>query len=148
MHADMCVHHVQNLASGSPYIVAGDFNIKPSEPVYKFLTTGELATTENPYYPAPPEHLPEYVWTPSLLEPVQSAYAVAKGTEPDFTNYARVREQEPFIDTLDYIFVGQSIRVREIVELPHRSEAAGPFPNAIEPSDHILIAADLDIETK
>ena len=34
------------------------------------------------------------------------SYAVALGTEPDFTNYAHSKSMaEPFIETLDYIFL-------------------------------------------
>ena len=65
----------------------------------------------------------------------------------------------PFIDTLDYIFIspnhddddneyGNRIVVRNVLPLPHRDEVMkdGPYPNAVEPSDHVLIAADLDIQ--
>ena len=79
---------------------------------------------------------------------MRSAYAVAgDGNEPDFTNYARVKEDEPFIDTLDYIFVSEDWTVAGVKALPHREGAGGPFPNLDrgEPSDHILIAADLKL---
>ena len=35
----------------------------------------------------------------------QSAYQQAYGREPDFTNYAQLFNDEPFIETIDYIFV-------------------------------------------
>jgi hypothetical protein len=35
-----------------------------------------------------------------------------------------------------------------VLELPHRDTAGGPFPNESEPSDHILIAANLDISSR
>ena len=101
---------------------------------------------------------------------MKSAYAVhdASGAEPDFTNYARIKEDDPFIDTLDYIFLGDgdnsgsnsdgdseqcsnnhsdSWKVKSVKELPHRDDAGGPFPNLDhgEPSDHIMIAADLEL---
>ena len=78
--------------------------------------------------------------------------------EPEFTNYAHIKEDpEPFIGTLDYIFlsqkegtsshdgVGQSWKVHSVEKLPSIEESGGPYPNKNEPSDHILIAADLEI---
>jgi hypothetical protein len=46
---------------------------------------------------------------------------------------------------LDYIFLSSQWKVEIVLELPHRNDAAGPFPNldAKEPSDHLLIAADI-----
>ena len=77
---------------------------------------------------------------------MRSAYAVA-GEEPKFTNYARIKEDDPFIDTLDYIFLSEEWKVRGVKELPHREDSGGPYPNLDkgEPSDHILIAADLEL---
>lgn len=152
-----------------PYILAGDFNIKPGDAAYVLLTTGAMDPTD-PAFPAPPatdnnnnnntgavtdddnnDNDWKQPWTPSLKEPVMSAYAAASDsgtTEPDFTNYSRVKEDEPFIDTLDYIFVSRSgIAVESVRTLPHRNDEAlnGPFPNHDEPSDHVLIAANLNV---
>lgn len=84
-------------------------------------------------------------WNPTS-EAMRSAYAVA-GKEPDFTNYARIKEDDPFIDTLDYIYLSEDWKVRGVKELSHREDSGGPFPNLDkgEPSDHILIAADLEL---
>jgi hypothetical protein len=44
--------------------------------------------------------------------------------------------------------VHHRINVQNVLPLPHRDEIMevyGPYPNAIEPSDHAMIAADLDI---
>ena len=47
-------------------------------------------------------------WTPTVV-PMSSAYAVAGGgKEPKFTNWSKVKEQEDFIDTLDYIFYSEN----------------------------------------
>ena len=88
-------------------------------------------------------------WNPTS-KPMRSAYAVASldgKTEPDFTNYARVKEDEPFIDTLDYFFISDEWNVSKVKTLPHRDDCGGPFPNLDhnEPSDHILIAANLEL---
>jgi len=172
MHGDLCLAHVQRMAAASnsgststntkddkddenssphaeqpprPYILAGDFNFKPVDPVYRLLTTGTLGDND---LPTPPSHRPDHApWKPTLREPVQSAYAVLNnGHEPDFTNYARVGEAPPFIDTLDYIFVApRGVDVESVLELPHRDQADGPFPNADEPSDHVLLAANVRV---
>ena len=95
------------------------------------------------FYPTPKNGME---WTPTM-KPMRSAYAVKNGNEPDFTNYAQSRESDPFIDTLDFIFLSDQWKVGEVMELPHRSDSKGPFPNldAKEPSDHIMIAASLTI---
>jgi 2',5'-phosphodiesterase len=155
IHVDLAARHVQRLAqqSGSnmPYILAGDWNIKPDSSQYRLLTTGKMDKGD-PEWPAPRYGM---TWEPSA-KPMSSAYRLANGKEPNFTNYARIGEQEPFIDTLDYIFLGNSNNdvggkkwsVKSVKPLPHRDEAGGPFPNLDrgEPSDHVLIAADLELK--
>ena len=173
MHGDMCLAHVQRLASAGaasaaaaaaggssgngnndtidrccPYVLAGDFNFKSCDPVYRLLTTGELDPED---CPLPPSHQTSHEWKPTIQEAVRSVYEeVSGGREPDFTNFARVGEDEPFIDTLDYIFVsptGTGVQIDSVKKLPHRDGAGGPFPNENEPSDHLLIAADLSISS-
>jgi 2',5'-phosphodiesterase len=145
IHSEQAARHVQDLAGDLPYILAGDWNIKPQDSQYKLLTTGEL-DKEDPGYP-PPQFGME--WTP-MAEAMQSAYAVADGAEPNFTNYAGPRKlgEDTFIDTLDYIFCGKQWKVVGVKKLQHRDEAGGPFPNLDrdEASDHVLIAADLRLE--
>jgi hypothetical protein len=156
LHADLCLAHVQRIAQGAssdgsdpvPYILAGDFNIKPTESVYRYLTTG----TMNAEDPAHPGTKAGVSWKPSIREHVRSAYAVMQGKEPDFTNYALVqsKDKDPFIDTLDYIFLSPAWKVDMVRELPSLDESGGPFPNLDrgEPSDHLLIAASLSIPIK
>jgi len=158
IHADMAIRHIQRLAEEKgnvPYISVGDWNIKPSESVYRLLTTGEM-DVDDPFYPPEKDG---FCWTPSS-KPVRSAYAIAlavsdhegatsapAGKEPDFTNYARVKEDEPFIDTLDYVFISSEWNVDGVRELPNREDSGGPFPNLDkdEPSDHLLLAANLSL---
>jgi 2',5'-phosphodiesterase len=146
IHSEMAAQHVQRMAmehGDVPHILAGDFNIKPTESVYGLLTTGEM-DKEDPFYPTPKNGME---WSPSA-KAMKSAYAAAseKGSEPDFTNYAKVKDEEPFIDTLDYIFLSSAWKVKGVRELPHRDQCS-PFPNldAEEPSDHIMIAASLEL---
>lgn len=164
LHADACISHVQRIAakynnnhdnnndsttgSSIPYIVAGDFNFTPKDVVYQFLTQTKTIPQDSLAYPkSSSSSSSDYTWTPTLQTTVRSAYAVATGTEPDFTNYAQTKIEEPtFIDTLDYIFISDHIRVQNILPLPHRDNVHdGPYPNAEQPSDHVLIAADLEI---
>lgn len=144
IHTDLAARHVQKLAKNEddmPYVLAGDWNIKPDGSSYRLLTTGKMDEGD-PEWPAP-KHGME--WTPTC-EGMRSAYADAGG-EPDFTNYARIKEDDPFIDTLDYIFLSEEWKVKSVKELPHRDGSGGPFPNLDkgEPSDHILIAANLQL---
>lgn len=68
------------------------------------------------------------------------------GQEPDFTNYAKIQEQPVFQETLDYIFCSKEWEVKAVEELPHRSVApAGPYPAENEPSDHVLLAAEVSL---
>jgi 2',5'-phosphodiesterase len=83
------------------------------------------------------------------VSPLKSAYFTKYGREPDFTNYAKVKEDPTFIDTLDYIFYsssevggGGSVEVKDVLALPNRELVPGPLPNDDEPSDHLLMAAD------
>ncbi|KAL7570373.1 hypothetical protein ACA910_017211 [Epithemia clementina (nom. ined.)] len=146
IHAELSILHVLGIAKKheAPCILAGDFNIKPSEPVYEFLTTRKM-DKESPFYPTP---LHGMTWEPTLPQGIRSAYAEKLGHEPDFTNYARTKEQEPFIETLDYIFLSPEWNVDSVLELPNRKDASGPFPNldAKEPSDHIMIATSLSLK--
>jgi hypothetical protein len=67
------------------------------------------------------------------------------GKEPDFTNYAfTARDDECFIDTLDFLFLLGEVKAVDVVPLTHRDDADGPYPTASEPSDHVLVGATLE----
>jgi hypothetical protein len=80
--------------------------------------------------------------------PLNSAYMLANNQEPDFTNHAQIRDDHPFIETLDYVFLSPSWRVTGVEALSHRESVVGPYPTEHEPSDHVLIAANLIIESE
>jgi hypothetical protein len=140
IHVEMAAKRVQVLAGSDPYILAGDWNIIPTSPHYHLATSGDLSK-EDPSYPTP---LHGVEWKPTT-SPMRSAYVVAHGKEPDFTNFAQNKDEAvPFIETLDYIFLSPHWDVKKVKELPHRKDISdGPFPNADQPSDHLMIAADL-----
>jgi mRNA deadenylase 3'-5' endonuclease subunit Ccr4 len=140
IHSEMAARHVQDIAGELPYVLAGDWNLTPDSPTYKLLTTGELPK-EDASFPTPKY---DCNWTPTI-QAMNSAYAEFEGNEPDFTNYARVKEDDPFIGTLDYIFLSKEWKVVGTHKIPHRKDAGGPFPNETEPSDHVLISADLEL---
>ncbi|KAL7481277.1 hypothetical protein ACHAW6_006955 [Cyclotella cf. meneghiniana] len=175
IHVDMAARRAQQLARKAwadihgdeamdcqegatvPHILAGDFNILPESSHYKLITTGTLGESDVTYPPM--KH--GMKWNPTCRS-MGSAYAMhSGGTEPSFTNYAHLKEEEePFIGTLDYIFlsrkdgiarnnedngIGESWIVSDVVKLPERDVSGGPFPNACEPSDHLLIGADLEL---
>ena len=81
---------------------------------------------------------------------MRSAYLEADGSEPAFTNFAWSAwdKEAPFQDTLDYIFVSEHLEVKGVSPLPSLSEVAHlpGFPSESEPSDHLAIAADLQIK--
>eukprot|EP00930_Biecheleria_cincta_P098284 TRINITY_DN89958_c0_g1_i1.p1 TRINITY_DN89958_c0_g1~~TRINITY_DN89958_c0_g1_i1.p1 ORF type:complete len:491 (+),score=68.58 TRINITY_DN89958_c0_g1_i1:22-1494(+) len=143
MHAALAIQQVQRLAitTKSPCIVAGDWNTKPGDEAYRLITTGDIMQNSDAY----PVVVEADNWKPKLQFPMYSAYCKHHGREPDFTNFAQVEESEPFIDTLDYIFCSPQLRVCDAPALPHRDSVAGPLPIASEPSDHILLAATLEI---
>ena len=53
--------------------------------------------------------------------------------------------QEPFVDTLDYIFMSKDWKVESVVSLPSKTELVGPLPVATEPSDHLLLSATVSL---
>lgn len=142
IHSELAAKHVQGIASKHkvPYILAGDWNITPDSATYKLMTTATLDRAD-PSYPTPKNGME---WA-STMEVMRSAYSELNGKEPDFTNYARIKEDDPFIDTLDYIFLSKEWKVTAVKQILHRDEAGGPFPNEQEPSDHVLISADLGL---
>jgi 2',5'-phosphodiesterase len=138
IHCSLAAQHIQRLSCGLPYVLAGDFNIQPQSTMYRLLTEGSVEAG-NPDLPPVDEG---DSWR-AEVEPMRSAYREAQGSEPDFTNFAQVKNEEPFVDTLDYIFLSKQWEVRAVEPLPHRDEVKGPLPNGHEPSDHVKLAVQL-----
>jgi endonuclease/exonuclease/phosphatase family metal-dependent hydrolase len=142
LHSTLAVRHTAKLAEGKPFICAGDWNITPDSGLYRMLATGECEAALLP----PVKH--GVAFKPDIGTGVHSAYALANGREPDFTNYAQTKnDDEPFIDTLDYIFLSKCgrWRVDKVDAVVHRDDMPGPLPNDTEPSDHVSIGADLTL---
>ena len=136
IHSALCAQHIQRISSGIPYILAGDFNIKPKSKMYKLLLEGKIPKESREY---PPKHRRfDYNWQPTL-SPMKSAYRTKLGREPEFTNLPGLNMS--FCETLDYVFYSPNHwEVSEIVPLPSRRESP-VMPNQKEPSDHLLIGA-------
>lgn len=144
IHADLAVKRVQKLAQGQPFIFAGDFNILPDSSTYRLITTGELDLMDITY-PTPKYGVE---WKSSIENGgISSAYALSENGEPDFTNYAKVQENDMFIGTIDYIFLSKNdwnvVKVRNTPRVDTIKQV--PLPNDTEPSDHIMISADLEL---
>lgn len=123
-----------------PYILLGDFNFKYLDAPYINYLEGKL-DTNHPDYPKIPKGCN---FTPNVRA-VRSCYKEIMGEEPEYTNNAVVRDQDPFMETLDYVFVSDHWTVNGIEELGKKSDLTGPFPDVNEPSDHVLIAANVSL---
>ena len=88
LHSALAVRRSQALSSGSPFVLAGDWNITPDSPTYSMMTTGVLPEGDETY---PVKEGVE--WSPDIGEGVDSAYAIKNGNEPEWTNWARVKEE-------------------------------------------------------
>lgn len=163
VHASLALKRLQMLAGAGPeepkegeepkeklpYVLMGDFNFKPEDGMYTLYTTGTLETT-SPAYPSSRVGIPKGVkfdFNPDVV-PVRSAYVEANGEEPEYTNNARVHEMPHFMEALDYIFISDEWSVNQVESLdylPSKEEQDEPFPNEVEPSDHVLIAAHLSL---
>ena len=163
VHASLALKRLQMLAGAGPeepkegeepkeklpYVLMGDFNFKPEDGMYTLYTTGTLETT-SPAYPSSRVGIPKGVkfdFNPDVV-PVRSAYVEANGEEPEYTNNARVQEMPHFMEALDYIFISDEWSVNQVESLdylPSKEEQDEPFPNEMEPSDHVLIAAHLSL---
>lgn len=136
IHCALSAQHIRRFAGTDPYMYVGDFNIKPASSMYQLLTTGSVEAD----HPEMPKNEPgdSYVLD---VSPLRSAYKVCNGKEPDFTNNSQVRDEEPFIDTLDYIFLSSQWNVQSVLDLPPLHQMKGPLPIQNEPSDHLLLQA-------
>lgn len=162
VHSSLALKHLQNLAGyvepkdgeeeieKVPYVLLGDFNFKPNDGMYTLYTTGTLEK-DHPAFPSSRVGLPagvDFTFNPDV-HPVRSAYLVANGEEPEYTNNARVREQPHFKETLDYVFISDEWNVNAVDSLDHlvsKEEQDQPFPDEVEPSDHVSIAANLSLQ--
>ena len=141
IHSAMLIQRIQELAKDDPFVLTGDFNIRPVQPQYQLITTGSMPRDNAAY----PSIISGDAWRSEIETPLRSAYREAFGQEPEFTNYAQTRKKPPFQETLDYIWLSPDWQVVSALPLPTRDEVTSSFPNAEEPSDHMLLAAELQL---
>jgi mRNA deadenylase 3'-5' endonuclease subunit Ccr4 len=144
IHSALAMQTMQEFAQFKPYVVAGDFNIKPDSGVYELYSTGKLGK-DHPEYP--PERAYDS-WKVDLKEHVKSAYKEHHGSEPQFTNHSFLNGNA-FTGTLDYIFYSpQGVKVESTEILPTMEDLGNPkaLPTSTEPSDHLLLAAEFVLE--
>lgn len=143
IHSALVVRSFQRLCGGDDGVLAGDFNIKPTDSSYDMILKGKIEHTNEDFPPKCPDGAPPEKWFPMPLAPMKSAYREVLGEEPDFTNFAKVEKQQPFIETLDYMFCSEGVDIVDVIRLPNRKAVQGPFPDASEPSDHVMIGATI-----
>ena len=151
-HASLAAQQALRFAGeGTPCILAGDFNFKPGDAPYQLITKGTLPESDA-HYPPPPPH--GDTWKPALPKAMSSAYVMADGQEPEFTNLAsNAWGGDAFCETLDYIFLstGDGWSVKGVRPLPSKEAVVTKggcvsYPIATEPSDHTMIWVDVCIE--
>jgi endonuclease/exonuclease/phosphatase family metal-dependent hydrolase len=143
IHCALAAQRAAALAAGVPFVLAGDFNVKPGDPQYALLTTGSLPADAGAAAPDAPSWEP---WRAAVAAPLRSAYAEAHGAEPAFTNCAGVRDEPLFVECLDYIFVSEGVQVLDADALPATKDGATQaYPTAEEPSDHVLLVANMRV---
>jgi mRNA deadenylase 3'-5' endonuclease subunit Ccr4 len=138
IHVVELLKAVYKYAKESPLILAGDFNILPTSYQYKIITTGynDIKHCDEP-------DISSVLWDYAGVS-LKSAYAVFD-KEPVYTNHAWVENQpNPFTETIDYIFHSSHFQTINVGKIPP-CEKDDPFPNMKEPSDHVMITADLDM---
>ena len=138
IHSSMACKLLAKFADTNPYVFAGDFNLKPCDPGYKMITEGgsnynQLVDQSSNF---------EVKLVVGLDQPLFSAYKLAKGKEPTFTNYSFCKSNNQFKDCIDYIFCSQGWAVQSVSDL--QEVALGDaYPSAYHPSDHLMISAEL-----
>lgn len=141
-HCALSAQYLQKYAGDAPCVFVGDFNVIPGSTGYRTITEGSIEKTHPDY----PEMKEGDSWLPEVKPAFKSAYVSANGKEPDFTNYAKIKDDPTFIETLDYIFHCNKWTVQKVKNLKHRDEVVGPLPNEDEPSDHVLISAEMSLD--
>ena len=145
----LAAQSIQIFANGIPYIFAGDLNSQPDTPSYNILVGNKIKPNEKPEKETVRDD-----WEPIMTPPLLSAYFIKNKKEPRATNDGHqisqnsdgtYRDSGRFSGTLDYIFLSDDrFKVIDVKQLDNIfTEASGPYPSKEEPSDHVLISANL-----
>eukprot|EP00760_Papus_ankaliazontas_P010230 PhM_4_TR1422/c0_g1_i1/m.66688/K12603/CNOT6, CCR4; CCR4-NOT transcription complex subunit 6 len=124
-------HYGLSARSNVTVLLCGDFNSLPGSAVLNALTPadahlGEKGMKKDIFCDADIDE----DRTPHA-SPFRSAYGVLQHPDTNVTS--------DFVGCLDYIFyVSSQLQLEKVLDVP---VAAGPYPNASEPSDHVPVAA-------
>lgn len=147
IHAGLVVRNFQRLCGSDDGILAGDFNIKPNDIAYNMITTGSIDKSHNDYPPNCPDGSSPDTFFPNPLAPLKSAYMEVLGSEPEFTNYAKLGNTDPFIECIDYLFCTGGVEVVDVLRLPNKDMIdGGGLPDNNEPSDHVMVGATVRVQ--
>ena len=123
-----------------PLILAGDYNSTPDSGVYELFSTGKLSP-DHPQWRG--MNFGKYTQE-GIHNPQRFVSAYAKHGEPEYTNCSA-----DFCGTLDYIWATpesiRPIQVLDVVPMAKLGVLLRPFPNALLPSDHVPLVADLQL---
>mmetsp|Transcript_2548 Transcript_2548/g.6123 ORF Transcript_2548/g.6123 Transcript_2548/m.6123 type:complete len:362 (+) Transcript_2548:84-1169(+) len=143
IHMALALKHLAGVAGSLPHVFAGDFNFLPGTAPYDLATKGSIGSSDDGYPP-----LKQGIDRDSVVQvpcAMRSAYADCNGHEPQMTNYAQNPRSGLFVGCIDYIFVSPHIKVLGCMELLSQSDFETSLPTETEPSDHVMIGADLRI---
>ena len=135
IHAAAVKELMFQLAAGQSFILAGDFNFKPTDVVYRSVTEKGCI---NGLLPISNTH--EISFRPDAEKVLKSAYREKNGFEPVYTNSVDTVRSSMFRATLDYIFFAGQLTVEDVLELPDQPTSRS-YPDETHPSDHLMIAA-------
>jgi len=165
-HGAMLMHQMDQFSGvvdKVPFVLAGDYNLRPHSEIYGRLVGG-AGTSVRDLCDVAPWH--RVAWSFDVPLSLQSAYPASGllgggAKEPLFTTRTQPSWQKtPFADTLDYLFFSAPLVPVAIERLPfdthrHQIAAVGDdlaatlnapmYPNALEPSDHLLIGATFEL---
>ena len=137
LHSSAVKEMMFNLSDGEDFVLTGDFNLVPSSNLYQCL----LNSNEDHFQHLFGSDCPSS-YRPTMNRSLKSAYLVANGREPKYTNFADREHTGLFCETLDYIFYSGKLVVDDVLQLPNEPTSAS-YPDEFNPSDHLMIAASL-----
>lgn len=135
IHSSMIKDLMFELSEGHPFILTGDFNIKPRDISYRSLTEQGFLDRN---FPSTNDY--QITYRPNIEQVLKSAYREKNGAEPVYTDFSHTPHSPNFCETLDYIFFHGPLMIKDVLELPDQPIGES-YPDETHPSDHLLIAA-------
>ena len=127
IHAAVASNEVMAYSRTNRYVLAGDFNMKPTDSLYRAVVSGNF-----------------WARIKRSAPPLLSAYMTVQKREPAFTCHSQIIGVPHFRDCLDYIFYSEGWVASEVLPISD-TPSAPSYPSAEEPSDHVMIAATLQL---